>query len=208
MTYSELAAAIQDWAENDEANFVANIPTIVRKAENRISTAVRVPDSKKSFSDNLVVGTATVPAPTGMLYVNEFMVTLSTGARFLKRRDLSYLREAFPLLVNGSPEYYAFADDDTLTICPPPAGTYPYTIEYMAMPQSIVDLETTWLGDNASSVLLDACLIEAAVFMKQPPEEIIAMEGLLKEKLMDLRVIREGRVLKDTYRKPDTRMEV
>jgi len=208
VTYSELAAAIQDWAENDEANFVANIPTIVRKAENRISTAVRVPDSKKSFSDNLVVGTATVPAPTGMLYVNEFMVTLSTGARFLKRRDLSYLREAFPLLVNGSPEYYAFADDDTLTICPPPAGTYPYTIEYMAMPQSIVDLETTWLGDNASSVLLDACLIEAAVFMKQPPEEIIAMEGLLKEKLMDLRVIREGRVLKDTYRKPDTRMEV
>ena len=40
MTYAELTAAIKDYANNTETNFVAAIPTFVKQAEQRIYRSV------------------------------------------------------------------------------------------------------------------------------------------------------------------------
>jgi len=208
MNYSDLVDAIQAWEENDEASFVANIPVMVRKAENRIGLAVRIPNGKRLSTGTLTANVETLDVPTGFLYQKSMMVTLpTTGERALKLKDLSYIRVAFPTAVSGFPEYYALSDDDTFVIAPPPAGAYPYTLEYGAPPDSIVDSGTSWLGDNAYNLLLDACLLEAAIFMKKPIDEIAAKKQLYDASLAEIQLLREGRAMKDVHRKPDLRIE-
>ena len=41
-TYTQLKSAIQDYAENDEATFVTNLPVFIRAAEERILKMVQL----------------------------------------------------------------------------------------------------------------------------------------------------------------------
>ena len=47
MNYTELTQAIQDYTENTETSFVANIPTFVRQAEEKILRQVLIPELRK-----------------------------------------------------------------------------------------------------------------------------------------------------------------
>ena len=48
MNYTELTQAIQDYTENTETSFVANIPTFVRQAEEKILRQVLIPELRKA----------------------------------------------------------------------------------------------------------------------------------------------------------------
>jgi len=50
MTYTELIAAIQNYAENTEANFTAEIPVFVQQAEQRIYNSVQFPSLRKNVT--------------------------------------------------------------------------------------------------------------------------------------------------------------
>jgi len=106
--------------------------------------------------------------------VFSFAVIDGTGAyTFLYDKDPSFIREAYPSpTTTGLPKFYAQFDGETPTskgnfiIAPAPDATYTVELQYYYDPPSIVDAGTSWLGDNAETVLLYGSLVEAYTYLK------------------------------------------
>lgn len=167
MNYTELSQAIQDMSsDNDDPTFVANIPVFVKNAEKRIFQAVRIPNFRKNATSNCVASNRFVTTPTDFLAPWELAV-INTTYSYLLNKDVSFIREAYPDPAYTSvPKYYAVFDDNTLLLAPTPADAYQVELHYYYYPESIVTAGTTWLGNNFDNLLLYACMVEAAAFMK------------------------------------------
>lgn len=88
---------------------------------------------------------------------------------------------------------------------PTPDSAYAAELRYTRLPTSIVSASTTWLGDNAHRALLYASLVEAAIFMRQDENVILAYENSYQDALKGLTIFGELRVKKDSYKTRDKR---
>ena len=109
MNYNELSQTIQDYLETTEALFVANIPTFVQQAEERIYNSVQIPALRKN-----VVGTATtankyLSCPDDFLSVFSLAAVAANGDyEYLLNKDVNFIRAAYPNPADsGIPRYYA-----------------------------------------------------------------------------------------------------
>lgn len=175
MNYTELSQAIQDYAENTETTFVDNIPTFVRQTEERVYRSVMIPELRKNVIGTLTSGNKYLARPSDFLTVFSLAVVDGSGDyQYLIDKDVSFMREAYPSpTVTGVPKYYAQFDGDIAStgygnfiLGPTPDDSYQVELHYFYDPPSIVDSQTSWLGENAEAVLLYGSLIEAYTFMK------------------------------------------
>lgn len=178
MNYTELSAEIQSYMSTAESAFVARIPTFVRQAEQRIFRTVLLPELRKTTTVTATSGSPFVDRPADFLAVFSFALVQSGGQyAFLLERDPSFMREAYPdPAATGEPAYYGQYSGATASVPgqfilgPTPDAAYDLSLTYYYDPPSIVDDETSWLGDNADSVLLYASLVEAYTYLKGEPE--------------------------------------
>jgi hypothetical protein len=171
MNYAELVELIQDYCETRETSFVANIPRFVKQTEQRIYRTVMIPELRKITTLTATAGTADLAKPADFLTVFSFAVIDTDGAYyFLYDKDPSFIREAYPSGTQGLPKYYALLDGDDFLLGPTPAQAYSFELQYYHDPESIVTAGTTWLGDNAETVLLYGCLVEAYTYLKGDTE--------------------------------------
>lgn len=170
MNYSELTTAMQDYLENDETTFVASIPTFVKQAENKILFDIRrarLPMFRQTADGNLVSGNKFLSTPND--YLAPYALAIKNGDDYqaLQARDASFIREAYPdTTATGVPKEYGVFDHNTLVVGPTPNANFDVRLDYMYRPTSIVTGGTSWLGDNAEALLLNACLLEGYRFMK------------------------------------------
>jgi hypothetical protein len=66
-TYDELKTAIQQYTDNDEATFTANLPLFIRMAEERILKTVQLSLFRKSQQANLIAGNQYLNVPSDFL---------------------------------------------------------------------------------------------------------------------------------------------
>lgn len=203
MTHADLRDQIKDWVEVDEPTFVANIDNIITKAENKIHTLIKLPDFHASVQGTLGLGVNVIPLPVDLLAINSIFVD---GDGLLVKSD-DYLQEVYRAQT-GKPEVYAHSNSLAATVAPIPDQDYPFVMEYLSRPQSIVVNGSSWLGEAAPSLLLDACLVQAGLFLKYDKEQMDELRAEMKESLSAFILIGEGRNEKDTYRTPDRGMEV
>jgi hypothetical protein len=180
MNYAELVQAIQDYTETSETSFVDNIPRFVRQTEQRVYRSVMIPELRKGANALLAAGTQYVARPADFLSVFSFAVIDSDGNYyFLYDKDPSHIREAYPSpSITGVPKIYAQFDGDAggtsgsgnFIIGPTPDANYTLELQYYYDPPSIVDVGTSWLGDNAETVLLYGSLVEAYTYLKGDPD--------------------------------------
>lgn len=174
MNYAELVQLIQDYVENSESSFVANIPRFVRQTEQRVYRSVMIPELRKAATATIGAGAQYVARPTDFLSVFSFAVIAPNGAySFLYDKDPSFIREAYPFpATTGTPRFYAQFDGETpsgqgnFIIGPSADQSYTVELQYYYDPPSIVDEGTSWLGDNAETVLLYGTLVEAYTYLK------------------------------------------
>lgn len=176
MNYAELVQLIQDYTETTETSFVANIPRFVRQAERRVYRTVMLPELRKGATATLTAGNQYVARPSDFLAVFSFAVIDGEGNyMFMYDKDPSFIREAYPYpVVNGIPRYYAQFDGDAggntttgnFLLGPTPNANYTVELQYYYDPPSIVDVGTSWLGDNAEPVLLYGSIVEAYTYLK------------------------------------------
>lgn len=67
---------------------------------------------------------------------------------------------------------------------------------------------TSWLGDNFESVLLNSCLVEAARYIKAPPEVIAMYDKMFAESAALAKQLGDGKQRMDAYRDGQFRMKV
>jgi hypothetical protein len=217
MTYTELQAAICDYTQNFESDFVANIPVFVRQAEERIYNTVQFPSLRRNVTGSTSANNKYLACPADFLSVYSIAVVDGTGAyEYLLNKDVNFIRQAYPTPTStGLPKYYAlfgpsFANSDELSFIlgPTPDARYTVELHYFFYPESITTTEDgrTWLGDNFDPVLLYGSLIEAYTFMKGEADMLQLYDGKYKEALGMAKRLGDGMERSDAYRNGQYRM--
>jgi|TARA_R110000851_G_scaffold83559_3_gene182469 hypothetical protein len=209
MTYAELKAAIQDYANNTGTSFVASVPTFVKQAEQRIYRSVNLPVNRKNVAGLMTDGNKYLAVPTDFLLPLSLSLTSSSNQVFLLNKDANFIRSTYPnASTEGVPKYYGMFTDDTFILGPTPNANFVTELHYYYQPASIVDSSTSWLGTNADTVLLYGSLVEAYTYMKGDADIMQLYQQRYQEALDLLRAQAEGRMTGDEYRDGATRMMV
>lgn len=207
MNYAQLVQAIKDYVDNTETTFVSQIPTFVRQTEERIFRSVLIPELRKHTTLAATSGNQLLDRPADFLAPFSLAVVDDDGNHYLLlEKDVDFMREAYPSVSTlGLPRYYAQYDGDTpssdgrFIFGPTPDAAYTVALHYYYDPPSIVDESTSWLGDNAESLLLYGSLIEAYTFMKGEQDLMQQYEKRYQEALAQLGGLAR-RSTDDTYR--------
>jgi hypothetical protein len=202
LTYTQLKTAIKNFLEEDYTEFDDSIDTIIDLAELRCHREADLTEWRKSSTMSITAATYTATAPTDMVVPRWLQV--DSDASMLLQKDESFIKELGT--ATGTPRFYAYEDDGTsILFWPSPSGTTTINIGYTYRTTGLSDSSTTsWLGDNAPDLLLYACFIEAANFMKAPPVDFNKYSNLYDRALQTLRVEQEVRKRGDHYRGGDS----
>jgi hypothetical protein len=224
MNYTQLTAAICDYTQNFEQDFVANIPVFVQQAE-RIYNTVQFPSLRKNMTGTLTASNKYLSAPGDFLAVYSLAVVDATGAyEYLLNKDVNFIRQAYPTPTStGLPKYYALFGPTTTNSAPPvitnelsfilgptPDAAYTVELHFYYYPESISTAASgqTWLGDNFDSVLLYGSLVEAITFMKGEADMVQLYNTKYTEALALAKRLGDGMERTDSYRTGQYRQAV
>ena len=211
MTYSELKSLIQNYLQNTETQFVSDLPSIIKQAEERILKTIQLPVFRKNVSGTLTSGNEYLSTPTDFLDNFSLSFTSSGSQTFLLFKDVNFIREAYPnSSTTGTPKHYALFDDGTFIIGPTPDSSYAVELHYFYRPASITagaDSGTTWLSDNAENALLYGSLLEAYIYMKGEPDLVSVYQQRFAQALDRLKNLGEGDNTVDNYRDDVVRVQ-
>jgi hypothetical protein len=208
MNYAELKTNIQDICEmtfTDE-----QLAMFTQQAEQKIYNTVQIPALRRNVTGTLTTGNTYLQTPEDFLYSYSLAVIDASGAyNFLLNKDVNFMREAYPNPTDtGLPKHYAYFDDDTFIVGPAPDSSYSSELHYGYYPESIVTANTTWLGDEFDSALLNGALIEAIRFMKGEPDLVAMYEKLYLQAITLLKGLGDGKLREDAYRSGQFRIPV
>lgn len=229
MNYAALSAAIQDYTQNYETEFVANIPVFIKQAEQRIYNSVQFPSLRKNVTGSVSASNKYLSCPNDFLSVYSLAVitgvtggNLNTGSyEYLLNKDVNFIRQAYPSPNDtGTPKYYALfgptvsgaviSDELSFILGPTPDAAYDVELHYYYFPESITVAPDgqTWLGDNFDTVLLYGSLVEAYTFMKGEADMMALYDGKYKEALALAKRLGDGLERQDAYRSGQYRQAV
>jgi hypothetical protein len=211
MNYTSLSTLIQQYCESTETSFVANIPTFVQLAEERIYNSVQIPAIRRNQIGTLSLGNKYLTLPSDWLATFSLaVITPVTGVQeFLLDKDVNFIRQSYPNPNDtGTPKYYAIFDDNTLILGPTPDNAYQVEMHYYYYPQSIVTAGTSWLGDNYENVLLYGSIREAYTYLKGEQDLMNYYEQKYQEALQQLARLGDGLNRRDAYRSGQVRLPV
>ena len=223
MNYTELSAAIRNYSETEEPDFITNIPVFVQAAEQRIYNSVQISYLRKNVTGSVTPSNKYLSAPLDFLSVYSIAVISAGGSyEYLLNKDVNFIRQAYPSPTDtGVPKYYAIFGPTTTSDTPPvqtnelsfilgptPNSNYQVELHYFYYPESIVTAGTTWLCDNFDTALLYGALREAAIFQRQEPDVVANYEQKYNETMTLLKQLGDGKERQDAYRTPQVRYPV
>ena len=225
MNYTQLTAAICDYTQNFDQDFIDNIPVFVKQAEQRIYNTVQFPSLRKNVTGVTTTNNKYLSAPSDFLAVYSLAVIDGTGAyEYLLNKDVNFIRQAYPTPTStGIPKYYALFGPSTtndaspiitnelsLILGPTPGAVYSVELHYYYYPESISTAASgqTWLGDNFDSVLLYGSLVEAITFMKGEADMVQLYNTKYTEALALAKRLGDGMERQDAYRSGQYRQAV
>jgi hypothetical protein len=188
----------------------------ITQAEQRIYNSVQFPSLRKTSTLTTTSSSQYLNCPDDFLATYSMAVIDATGYTFLLNKDVSFIRQAYPLsTATASPQYYALFGPQAATnlelrfiLGPTPDAVYNVELQYFFYPESITTAASgqTWLGDNFDTVLLYGSLVEAYTFMKGEQDLIALYDGKYKEALMLAKRLGDGLERSDAYRSGQFRM--
>ena len=226
MNYTQLKTAIQDYTQNYETTFVADLPVFITQAEQRIYNSVQFPSLRKNMTGNITVNNKYLSTPPDFLAPYSLAIYPQSGGNYiyLLNKDVNFIRECYPNPTDyGVPKYYALfgptvssgaiTNELTFILGPTPDAGYYAELHYYYYPVSISDTVnnpsgTTWLGDNFDTVLLYGSLIEAYTFMKGEADMLQLYNQKYMEALSLAKRLGDGMEREDAYRSGQYRQKV
>jgi len=216
VNYSELVTATQDYLEN--VFTTTDINTMIRQAEQRIYNTVQIANLRRNVTGTLTANNKYLQCPTDFLSVYSLAVYPSGGGDYLYllNKDVNFIREAYPNPTStGKPRHYAIFGPDysapnelTFILGPTPDAAYIAELHYYYYPESIVTANTTWLGDNFDSALLNATIYEGATFLKLEPDLMAVAKERYVQSIALLKNLGDGKQRMDAYRDGQVRVQV
>jgi len=139
-TFTTLREAVQDYTQNEETSFVANMGMFVELAEERVLKSVQLNEFQKNASGTMASGNQFLNVPSDFLAPFSLSITSSSSYVFLMFKDLDYVQTYNPNPATiGVPKYYAQFDVNNLLIGPTPDAAYTTTLSYFYRPASLTE---------------------------------------------------------------------
>lgn len=186
-TYSTLVADIYRETEDDSPEFIAELPGILARVQDRLQRDLDLDMWHVTDTDTFTSGATTFTIDSTWLRVDEIFIT-STGVP-LERRDIAFLKF---MTGNGTPRYYNRDSETAIAIAPSPSANTAVTIEGIKRMAAISSASpTNWLTNNAADLYLLAALAESERFLKSY-ERAADYEAQYKARLMEVKRELEG----------------
>ena len=131
-TLTTLTQSIQDWTENDESTFVAEIPFFIKNAEERIFKTVDLDYFRKNVEGTATSGNKFLQKPSDYMATFSLSLSNSGSSVFLLQKDVNFIQEFNPdPTVTGTPVYYAQFDVSNFLLGPTPNANYVTTLQVL-----------------------------------------------------------------------------
>lgn len=201
ITYTKLLELLPSYMEDRGDAFKLMIPTFVNLAENRIIT-----DMKQQGFQAVVTGrmgvTNVLKKPSFWRETLSFSYVKDGRVIDLKLRSLEYVKRYWPnVMEKDAPTFYADYNANHFYLAATPDEPYPFELVYYARLEPLsASNNVNWLTTNAPQVLLYACLLEAAMWKKNPAAE--------QKWMQQYAIATGGQVDQDSKRKEDRNLRV
>ena len=204
-TYATLQQAVQDYTENNETSFVANLPVFIRQAEERILKNIQLSLFRKNVSGVMGNGNRFLAAPTDFLAPFSLaFIDSASDQTFLEFKEADFVQTFNPKVTTlGNPRFYGVYDINNFILGPTPDSNYNIELHYFYRPTSLTAgaaAGTTWLSINAEIALLYGCLTEAYIYMKGDPDLMAIYEKRFVEAVGGMKLLGESKEVTDEYR--------
>ena len=220
MTYTELVTAVQDYLETTFTT--ADINPMIRQAEQRIYNTVQVSYFRKNMTGVTEASNQYLSAPSDFLSAYSLaIIDANNEYHYLLNKDVNFIREAYPKTLGtglGRPKHYAIfgptvnggviSNNLSFILGPTPDAIYGVELHYFYYPESIVDANTSWLGENFDSVLLNATLYEGSTFLKLEQDLMAVAKDRYVQSIALLKNLGDGKQRMDAYRDGQVRVQV
>lgn len=171
-TYVELVQNLQDWLEDDDAEFVGSIPEVIGLGQMRLWRDLDLSIFSSEGTANTAVGNPVLAKPsadTELVSWNSIYYVDAGGKNvYLELRSTDYVRDHQLAGSNAPPRYYAEQAQDQIVLSPLPDQIYVMNFRGTTRlePLDAVTNTTNWLSLHQSDMLFKACLAEAESFLK------------------------------------------
>lgn len=171
LTYDTLVANLESYLDRDDAKTIARIPTFILNAQTRVCRELRILGFIKPVTATFTTGEAIVPKPALWRETVSWNIGTGTGnntRKILLPRTYEYIRSLWPdATQTGQPRYYADYDYNHWIVGPTPSAAFPFEVLYYRLMEPIdATTQTNFLTDYAPDMLLYACLLETAPYLK------------------------------------------
>ncbi len=206
MNYTELKTNVNDICEQTFTD--DQLAMFTKQAEQKIYTTVSLPALRKNQTGSLTSNNKYLTVPSGFLYAYSLAIISGSDYIYLLDKDVNFMREAYPNpATTGVPVHYAIFDETSFIVGPTPNANFDAEIHFAYYPESIVTANTTWLGTEFDSALLNGTLMEAIRFQKGEPDMIATYEKMYVQSIALLKNLGDGKLREDTYRGGQTKVE-
>jgi hypothetical protein len=203
ITYANLQTLVMDALEVDETTFDTHLPDFVKATEEEIFRSVQLPVLRKNSSGSMTLGNKYLSTPSDFLSVYELGIEITDNAvfRYLIRKDVSFIKSAFPgTATTGVPKFYALLDDTTFIIGPTPDTAYTTELHYYYLPTSCVTDTAAWVLTFARNALISGTIYYGYKYLKGDPTVLQGYRADFDRDITALMELGEGRNRKDSYR--------
>ena len=169
--YTNFVEDLQEWAENDDSEFVAEIPQIMEMVELDLSRRLRHLDFYKAtdVGQSTIIGTGEYTKPEGFVTTLSLTATVGTRMVFIHERPQSFLDFYWSdvTAMGSPPKYYASLSETQIRIAPTPNAVWPLTWVHTIRPTPLSpDNPMNWFTKNAYDVLFNRGMYYAEMYTK------------------------------------------
>lgn len=171
-TYAELSQQLQEWLEDDDAEFVGSIETVIQLGQMRLWRDLDLSIFSSEETANTAVGNPVVTKPitdTELVAWSAIYYPIAGGKNvYLELRSTDFVRDHQVAGTNAPPRYYAEQSQDQIILSPLPDQIYVMNFRGTTRlePLDPITNTTNWLSLHQSDLLFKACLAEAESFLK------------------------------------------
>lgn len=162
-TYDNLVDDVINYMERDDAQFVAQIPTLIGLAESAIAAEL------KSLLQLVVVETTLAAAQDILEKPTRWRKTISmkVNGKPILLRSQDYVAQYQSEADAGLPKYYAEYDYNNWAIAPVPDAAYPVEIIYYSLVQPLDSTnQTNLFTQQCPQAMLFGTLLQAQGYLK------------------------------------------
>ena len=163
MTYDSLVADVQNYMERNDAQFVAQIPSLIYLAEQSLAAEIKTLQQLTVVEVTVLAGQFILQKPA----LWKKTISVKANGQPIVKRTQDYLAQFTSESSTGTVQYYAEYDYDNFMLSPTPSANTSIELTYYGLVQPLnTDNQQNLITREIPQALLFGTLLQAQGYLK------------------------------------------